>query len=74
MRSGKRGDRETVRSELGIAPGETAITVLANLIPYKGHAEVVAAVPRVLATHPEARFVFVGRGRRNRAGACAPGA
>ena len=43
------------------AVDETLITVLANLIPYKGHAEVVATAPAVVAAHREARFVFVGR-------------
>jgi len=44
--------RERMRGALGLAEGEIAIGVVANLIPYKGHADLIdaaAALPRAQA-------------------------
>jgi len=36
-------ERETVRRELGLEPGDVALVNVGNLIPYKGHAELIEA-------------------------------
>ena len=40
-------DREAIRAALGIAPDATVIATLANLIPYKGHGDLLRALGRV---------------------------
>jgi glycosyltransferase involved in cell wall biosynthesis len=50
------------RSAMGIAPGTTAIGAVTRLMPAKGNRYLVEAAPRVLASHPEARFFVVGEG------------
>lgn len=37
-------ERQSVRTELGIAPHDLVMTITANLIPYKGHLDLVAAL------------------------------
>lgn len=55
-RSGTRPNRE----EFGIPDDAFVIGMVANLIPYKGHAEVVTAARTILDAFPTARFLFVG--------------
>ncbi len=54
--------REEVRRELGLADGEVAFATVARLFERKGHDDVLAAAPGVLAENPAVRFVFVGDG------------
>jgi glycosyltransferase involved in cell wall biosynthesis len=51
--------RSEARSTLGIAADEIAMVTVANLIPYKGHADLIRAFARV--AHPQARLFLVGR-------------
>lgn len=53
--------REEVRKELGIAFDRVVVGTVANLIPYKGHAEIVAAAARLARSYPELLFLWVGR-------------
>ena len=55
--------REDVRREFGIAPGEPLIGVVARLAPEKGHRYLLEAAPKVLQSHPGAKFLFIGTGR-----------
>src|SRR5690348_8252899 len=43
--------REETRSKLGIAGDEIAIVMVANLIPYKGHADLIRAFAQVACDH-----------------------
>lgn len=54
-------DGSIVRNEFGIAPDATVIGMVANLIPYKGHSDVIDAMPEIVAKYPTIRFLFVGR-------------
>lgn len=51
--------REEARSSLGIAKDEIAMVSVANLIPYKGHADLIRACAQV--AHPRLRLFLVGR-------------
>lgn len=51
-----------LRAELGLPEGVPLIGTVAILRRKKGHAELLDAVPRVLATFPDAHFVFAGDG------------
>jgi glycosyltransferase involved in cell wall biosynthesis len=53
-------ERERVRSELGIAPGALAVTMISRLIRTKGVMEFVAAAEIVSKSHPEVTFLLVG--------------
>jgi glycosyltransferase involved in cell wall biosynthesis len=52
----------TLRAELGIAADVPLIGTVAILRMKKGYQDLVAAIPRVLATVPNAHFVFAGDG------------
>jgi glycosyltransferase involved in cell wall biosynthesis len=52
--------RRATRSGLGLMEDEPAVGLMGQMLPYKGHATLVAAAPRVLAQVPKARFFFVG--------------
>jgi glycosyltransferase involved in cell wall biosynthesis len=54
-------DRAAIRSTLGIPQESPVIGMIANLIPYKGHQDVLDAVAIVHKKRPDARFVFAGR-------------
>jgi glycosyltransferase involved in cell wall biosynthesis len=58
------GPRDTVwlRSEFGLGPDEQYVGIVAQLIPRKGHADLFAAWPAVLAAQPAARLLIFGRG------------
>ncbi|MDM7914585.1 MAG: glycosyltransferase family 4 protein, partial [Candidatus Eisenbacteria bacterium] len=55
-------DRARLREELGIAPDAGVIGSIGSLVPHKGHRYLLAAMPRVLATRPDARLVLFGDG------------
>lgn len=52
----------TLKSELGLSASTPLVGTVAILRKKKGHAELLEAVPAILAKHPEARFVFAGDG------------
>ncbi len=54
--------REEVRRELGLADDEVAFATVARLFERKGHDDILAAAPQVLAANPRVRFVFIGDG------------
>ncbi len=51
------------RSALQIPQGYQVVVAVANLIPYKGHADLVEAAARVLARVPRTVFLFAGEDR-----------
>jgi len=56
------GDEAWFRSEFGLAEGETAIGMIAQLIPRKGHEVLFDALPAVLERHPQTRVLLFGQG------------
>ncbi|MEJ7637650.1 MAG: glycosyltransferase family 4 protein [Singulisphaera sp.] len=54
--------RDEVRRELGLADDEVAFGTVARLFERKGHDDILAAAPRVLAANPKVHFVFIGDG------------
>ncbi len=54
--------RDEVRRELGMADGEVAFATVARLFERKGHDDILAVAPRILAENPNVRFVFIGDG------------
>jgi glycosyltransferase involved in cell wall biosynthesis len=57
-------DREAARLGLGLGlgPDDFAIGIASRLIPHKGHATLLAAMPTVLAGAPRARLLVAGTG------------
>jgi len=55
--------RERARASLGLGPLDLVLIVVANLIPYKGHAELLDALARLLPRHPRLRLLVVGEDR-----------
>jgi len=51
-----------IRYELGLPDHALVIGVVARLVPYKGHADLIAALPRILQAAPTTRLVFIGDG------------
>jgi len=54
--------RAEKRRELGLAPGSVAFVIAANLIPYKGHADLIAACG-LLAARTDAEWTVLCAGR-----------
>lgn len=50
------------RTELGVAPDDEVVGIVANLHAIKDHATLLRAFPSVLAERPRARLVVVGEG------------
>ncbi len=55
--------RERMRQTLGLKPEEKAVIVIANLIPYKGHSDLLSATALALREVPEMRLLVVGEDR-----------
>jgi len=55
--------RDRKRQELGLHPEEKAVIVIANLIPYKGHSDLLRAMALALREVPEVRLLVVGEDR-----------
>ncbi len=51
-----------LRGEFGLGPEDQCVGIVAQLIPRKGHADLFAAWPDVLAVAPAARLLVLGRG------------
>lgn len=56
-------NRASMRAHLGIGNDEIALVNVANLIPYKGHRDLLAAFERIAADWPMAKLFLVGRDR-----------
>lgn len=54
--------REEIRKDLGLADNEVAFGTVARLFERKGHEDILAVAPDVLAANPNVRFVFIGDG------------
>ena len=52
-----------IRKELGILPDINVIITVANLIPYKGHVELIKAAALVVRRNPNTVFLLVGQDR-----------
>lgn len=50
-----------VKRELGIAPGEAVVGLVARIVPHKGHMDFVEAAKEIAAEFPSTRFLVVGR-------------
>jgi glycosyltransferase involved in cell wall biosynthesis len=57
-----RRPRAEVRRELGLADDEVAFATVARLFELKGHDDLAAVAPQVLAENPRVRFVWIGDG------------
>ena len=57
-----RRTRSDVRRELGLADDEVAFATVARLFELKGHDDILAIAPRILADNPKVRFVWIGDG------------
>jgi glycosyltransferase involved in cell wall biosynthesis len=55
-------DRAGVRARLGLMPEAKVVLTVARMTEQKGHTYLLAAVPAILASVPEAHFVWVGDG------------
>lgn len=55
-------DGGTLRRELGLPEDAVLVGTVAILRKKKGHAELIAAIPAVLARHPQTHFVIAGDG------------
>ncbi len=55
--------REAVRRALGIVPKEKVVISIANLIPYKGLADLIEAAAAVSASMPQVKFLLIGEDR-----------
>jgi len=58
-----RAERSAVRAELGLAETDTAVVFVANLLPYKGHAELIRALARARRDDPRLRLFLMGEDR-----------
>ncbi|MEW9899948.1 glycosyltransferase [Chitinivorax sp. PXF-14] len=58
---GLEANRESIRHELGLTPDQLAIVCVANLIPYKGHTELLEAL--AILDSPSIRLFFAGEDR-----------
>ncbi|MFC5038100.1 glycosyltransferase family 4 protein [Tianweitania sediminis] len=61
-RGGDAADAKAVRATIAVREHEKLLLTVARLTAQKGHDVLLAAAPAVLAAHPAARFVLVGRG------------
>lgn len=55
------GDRMAARAALGLADGDVAGLVLANMHAYKGHRDVLEVLKALARRRPEFRLLFAGR-------------
>ncbi len=60
--AGRPGEREEVRRELGLAPDQLVVFLVARLDYLKDHATAVRALARVVREVPAARLFLVGEG------------
>jgi glycosyltransferase involved in cell wall biosynthesis len=58
-----RHHRDETRSKLELSEADIAIAMVANLIPYKGHRELIEAFARVAADDPRLKLFLIGQDR-----------
>lgn len=56
-------NRESVRRMLGLSDGQLGLVAVGNLIPYKGHRDLINAVPELLKRIPNFLLFIVGEDR-----------
>ena len=56
-------DRAEQRRRLGLAPGERALGVVAQITPWKGQDDAIAALAVVRRTHPRTRLLLIGEAK-----------
>ena len=57
------GHRDEARDDLGLSKSDVAIVMVANLIPYKGHLDLIEAFARVAAGDPSLKLFLIGQDR-----------
>jgi glycosyltransferase involved in cell wall biosynthesis len=55
-------DREWFLKEFGLQPTDRTIGMIAQFIPRKGHRFLIDAAPGIIASCPDVRFLFFGKG------------
>jgi glycosyltransferase involved in cell wall biosynthesis len=55
--------RDETRRELGLSESDIAVAMVANLIPYKGHRDLLEAFSRVATDHPRLKLFLIGEDR-----------
>lgn len=55
-------DREAVRREIGIHPGDLVIAQVARMVPIKDHATAIRALEHLVGGHRDARLIIIGDG------------
>ena len=53
--------RDEARRQLGLSPADIALVMVANLIPYKGHLELLEAFARIAAGDIRPKLFLIGR-------------
>jgi glycosyltransferase involved in cell wall biosynthesis len=54
--------RAQIRHELGLDDGDVAFATVARLFELKGHDDIIAVAPQVIAANAKVRFVWIGDG------------
>jgi glycosyltransferase involved in cell wall biosynthesis len=57
------GHRDEARDDLGLSKSDVAIVMVANLIPYKGHLDLIEAFARVASSDPRLKLFLIGQDR-----------
>ena len=57
------GHRDEARNRLGLSKTDIAIAMVANLIPYKGHRELIEAFARIAADDHRLKLFLIGEDR-----------
>lgn len=57
------GCRDEVRDELGLSKSDVALVMVANLIPYKGHIDLIEAFARIAPGDPRLKLFLIGQDR-----------
>ena len=55
------GLRSTMRASIAVRDDDIVIGMVANLIPYKGHKDALAALQIVVESYPKLKMVFIGQ-------------
>ncbi|WP_155929912.1 glycosyltransferase, partial [Mesorhizobium sp. L2C067A000] len=55
--------RDEIRRSLGLEPDDVGVVIVANLIPYKGHKDLIDAFASASQSRPELRLFIAGQDR-----------